>query len=251
VLREAQLLADAFDADSDAVYVGRRGLGAGQLAARAGVPIRVLHGDAGSAVLREVAAEDVVLFVVGAHRLVGGGYPIGHVTRRMIQRTDKLVVVVPPEFHPTKLAHVLVPLDGTHETGCAVAGVVDVFASHGAELVVLHAFTLDTIPSMLDHAGALEFWEDEFLRRVCPELLDARVQVCVGAPGAKIVDAARVEPTDLIVLAWRRKLTGAHGRVVADALAHAGVPVLLVPMGVEHSGLARVLPVPTFAHSDR
>ena len=87
-----------------------------------------------------------------------------------------------------------------------MAGVVDLFTRHGAELVALHAFTLDTMPFMLDHAGALQFWEEE---------------------------AARSEPTDLIVLAWRRKLAGGHGQVVVDALVHAGVPVLLVPMGVE------------------
>ena len=236
VLYEAQLLADLFEAEPEAVYVGGQGRSASRIAAHVGMPIRVLHGDPETAILREAAADDVVLSVMGARRLLGTTYPIGHLTQGLIQRLPKLAVVVPPDYTPTKVGHVLVPLDGTRATGRAVADLVDRFAQRGTELVVLHTLTPDTMPTMLDHNGALQLWEEEFLRRACPELLDFPMYLCVGPPGAKVTEVARSEPTDLVVLAWRRNLSGHHGQVVLDTLAHAGVPVLLAPIISKASG---------------
>jgi len=229
VLDETQLLADALGATPDAIHVGR-GDPAECIGARAGVPVRTLHGDVVSTIVREASADDVEAVVVGARGLPGARHSVGHVTGRLLRRLPKLVAVVPPDHRPAKLQHVLVPLDGSIATGSAVTGLVDTFTRHGAELVVVHVFTPETIPSTLDHTGALELWEEEFVRRTCPRLADARVAVCIGPPGTKIAEAARAEATDLVVLAWRRRFTGRHGQVVLDALAHAGAPVLLVPI---------------------
>ncbi len=232
VLQEAQLFGDLVAASPEAIYVGRLGEHASRLAEHVGVPIRALHGSPSAVILHEAAADDVVLVIVGSRGLPSGRYPIGHVTRRVIQQLSKAAVVVPPDFVPTKFGHILVPLDGTEETAVAVATAVDLFARGGSEIVVTHSLTPETMPAMLDHAGALEMWAEQFLRRSGPEFADARIEVRVGAPGANASEFTRVEPIDLIVLAWRRKFAGQHGQVVMDILAHAGVPVLLLPRDV-------------------
>jgi len=232
VLQEAQLFGDLIGATSKAIYVGRRGKHASRLAEHVGVPIRVLHGSPAAVILHEAAADDVALAVVGARGLPSGRSPFGHVTRRVLQQLPKGVVVVPPDFAPIKLAHILVPLDGTYETGLAIARATGLFARGGSDFVVMHTLTPDTMPTMLDHAGALDIWAQHFLRRLGPELADARVEVRVGAPGANASEFTRVEPIDLIVLVWRRTFAGQHGQVVKDVLAHSGVPVLLLPMDV-------------------
>ena len=158
VLQEAELFGDLIMATPEAIYVGRRGEHARRIAEHVGVPIRVLHGIPAAVILREAVADDVALAVIGARGLQSGPFPVGRVTRRVIQQLPKATVVVPPHYVPTKLAHVLVPLDGTRENGAAVAALVDPLRRFGAELVILHVLTPDTTPTMLDHTGALEMW---------------------------------------------------------------------------------------------
>jgi nucleotide-binding universal stress UspA family protein len=228
VLRETQLMAELYEAVPDAISVGRCGEDAAPFGAYAGTPIRLLPGDPEAQILREAAADDVALSVLGARRLPGRGYPIGHLTRRLIQRVQKVAIVVPAQYAPEKLGHVLVPLDESPATGRAVGRVVGVLSQRGADLVLMHAVTPNTAPSMVDHTGGLELWEDEFVRRACPELLDARVVLCMAPPAVKVAEMTQSEPIDLVVLAWRGKLDGDHGQVVLDVLTQVGVPVLLV-----------------------
>ena len=51
----------------------------------------------------------------------------------------------------------------------------------------------------------------------------------------KVLEVARDEQVDLIVLAWSRDLSGGHAQVVLDSLTRATVPTLLVAV---HAGTA-------------
>jgi nucleotide-binding universal stress UspA family protein len=234
VLQVARLFGDLLAASPEAIEVeSRASVSVREIAEYAGVPLRVLPGVAEQVILREAAADDVALTVIGARGLPSGRHPAGHVALHVIQKSKKPVVVVPPSVCAPKLDRVLIPLDGSHATGLAVAAVAGHLARAGAELVVVHTFTPETTPTMLNHGGALDVWGAEFLMRSCPELADARLELRVGAPGTNVIELARDEQADLVVLAWSRDLSAGHGQIVLEAVAQTTVPTLLLPLDAE------------------
>jgi nucleotide-binding universal stress UspA family protein len=61
-------------------------------------------------------------------------------------------------------------------------------------------------------------------------------QVAAGPAGKAIVDTARSERAELIVLAARPELAGLPGTVSQYVLRNAGRPVMLVPAGGSQPG---------------
>ena len=228
VLETAVVFGNLLDASPDAVYVEDDGGAMGEMAERVKVPLRVLHGVPEQVIVREAAADDVVLTVIGARGLAGGRQPAGHVTLHVMQRSSKPVVVVPPDCGPPKLGRVLVPLDGSRDTGLAVADIACQLDRAGATLVLVHTITPETTPAMLNHGSALELWGREFVLRACPELADSKLELRVGVPATCVMELARDEQVDLIVLGWSRELSGGHGQVVLDSVTRAAVPTLLL-----------------------
>ncbi|MGO9495096.1 MAG: universal stress protein [Solirubrobacteraceae bacterium] len=51
-----------------------------------------------------------------------------------------------------------------------------------------------------------------------------------GVPADDIVAVAGETASDLIVLAWPQSLGEGHAHVVSETLAHASIPVLLLPV---------------------
>jgi len=233
VLEVARLFGDLLGATPEAIHVGLETGAVREVAERVGVPLRVLQGDPEQVLVREAAADDVALMIIGARGLPIGRDGAGHVALDLIQQSPTAVVVVPPSTSAPKLDRVLVPLDGKRRTGIAVAAVAGVLARAGAEFVVVHTFTTETMPRMLNHGGALEMWGAEFLKRSCPELAHARLELRLGTPATNVIELARDEHADLIVLAWSRDLSGGHGQVVLDAVAHATMPTLLLALDAE------------------
>lgn len=234
VLETGRGIAELMDADVAAVHVGRRQSETLQaLAAGHGVALRLLPPPTEDALLGAVAAGDVVAAVVGARATPGGRRPTGHTALAMLQRTTKPTVVVPPDavgVAPRPFRRLLVPLEGTEESSRPVLDCLSSLIVTQVELVVLHVFTPDTAPRVLDRpVRDLELLGDEFLTRHSPYA--SRIEWRTGPIGARVTEASDQYAADLVVLSWSQDSAVGHAAVVRDVLAASTIPVLLLPVG--------------------
>lgn len=237
VLGTALRLARMLDCRVEALHVVERPGGTARAAAGAmGVRLREESGDPQTVVLGELARDDVAAAVIGIRDLPGGAHPTGHLALAVVEEATKPVVVVPPEAwdrDDPRFRSILVPLDGTEASAEAVRPLLSQFCRWGAEVVVVHAFDVRSAPRFLDRPGYdLPSWAGEFLARYCGET-GARLHWCRGVVGERVLDTIREEQPDLIVLSWSRDLSPGRAAVVRAVLAHATVPVLLVPAAAE------------------
>lgn len=146
------------------------------------------------------------------------------------QQAAKPVVLVPAGAQPPRIRRVLLPLDGTARSAAAVAAAAGRFSKGGAELVVLHVFSPQTVPRFWDqHAHAGKAWTQEFLARHCA-LPGTRMELRDGSAAGHVVAVAGAEQADVIALAWSQRLDPGRAPVVRRAVLEAHVPVMLVPM---------------------
>ena len=97
------------------------------------------------------------------------------------------------------------------------------------ELVVLHVFTPDTMPRVLDRpARDLQILGGEFLARYCPNATG--IELGVGPIGSHLARLCQDEHADLIVLSWSQDSSPGRAQVIQWALGHATVPILLLPV---------------------
>ena len=115
VLAMAQAVASALGGTLDVVHVIEDGDETARASAEAaGAALRTLSGDPVEQLARAVAEEDVVALVLGARGGLGGPRPAGHLALTLAGRTDKPVVVVPPDAQPPEQLHrVLVAMEGS------------------------------------------------------------------------------------------------------------------------------------------
>jgi hypothetical protein len=233
VVETALGVGDLMGADVEAVHVGRRPAETLEtLAAHHGVPLRLLHGPAERALLDAVAPPHVVAAVLGARATPGGRRPTGRTALAVMQGTNKPTVVVPPDavgVSPRPFRRLLVPLEGSEETSRPVMDCLCPLIVAKVELVVLHVFTAETVPRVLDRPGRdLELLGDEFLTRHCPYA--TRVEWRTGPVGARVTDAYGEDDADLVVLSWSQDSSAGHAAVVRHVLAASTIPVLLLPV---------------------
>lgn len=236
VLDTALGIAALTGATVEAVHVVERPAETPQfLAARAGVPFRVLDGPVESALLTAMAAPGVIAAVLGARGTPAGRRPAGRTALRVLEQASKPVVVVPPDapnVSARQFRRLLLPLEGTSVSSRPVAECLCPLIVDDVELVVLHVFTPATMPRVLDHPGRdLQLLGGEFLARYFPNA--TRVELRTGVVGSEVAALARDEDADLIVLSWSQDASAGHAAVVRDVLSHATVPVLLVPVTAE------------------
>ncbi len=174
------------------------------------------------------ARPGVDLVVVTATDVEHGGWGVD-----LLQECPAPVLVVPDavtHYDIVVPARVLAPLDGSAESTAAVTEAMGLFATSGAEVVVLHVFDQHTAPAFWDQpVHAQRSWGEEFLARHVngPGI---RLELRTGAPGEEVLAVAEAEGADLIALGWSRDLSGGRARTVRNAVGHASVPVLLVPL---------------------
>lgn len=233
VLAVARRLARCFGSRVTAVHVeedAARCRAARDLADAHGVELLVLAGDPTDVLERLAHRPDVEVVVLGAHDLATAHHRLGHVADALVHRPPVPPIVLVPAAHevadrPT--GRVLLPLDT--DAGCAAASeaVADRFRSAGCEVVGLHVFEPGTVPAFLDHPGhGTTTWRREFARRHGM----ADVELRRGAPARRILETAREQDADLVVLAWSCVMQDRRGEVVTGVLTGAEVPVLLVPV---------------------
>lgn len=202
------------------------------VAERSGVVLRVVDGPVDVGLLSALAETNVIAGVFGARGTPGGRRPVGRTALHILERASKPVVIVPPEaagVSPRPFRRLLVPLEGSEQSARPVAEDLGPLILDDVELVVLHVFTISTVPPVLDHPGwDLPMWGDEFLARFCPNA--SRIDLRTGAVGSGVTEACSEADGDLIVLSWSQDASPGHAGVIRDVLARSTVPVLLLPV---------------------
>lgn len=236
VLEAARRLAELTGATVEAVHVRDRSTDTPPtFAERAGVPILLLDPPVEPALLDALAAPGVVACVLGARGTPGGRRPVGHTALHVLEHADKPIMVVPPEVvSPNPFRRLLLPLEGTAESSRPVLDVLCPLLVHDVELIVLHAFTEDTLPRFLDRPGRdLQMLGAEFLARYCPDA--GRIVLHTGPAGPRVAEVSDDQHVDLVVLSWAQDASGGRAAVVRDVLARSTTPVLLLPVGTSRS----------------
>jgi hypothetical protein len=237
VLDAALALAELLGAGVEAVYVAETPSETPMLlAARAGVPLRLLEPPVRSAVLAALARPEVVGAVLGARSTPVGRRPAGHTALGVLERAGKPILIVAPDARvgsPPRFRRVLVPLEGTRQSSGPImerlCPLVATSVEPDLELVVLHVFTPASMPKVLDHPGRdMELLGGEFAARYCPQA--TRVELRAGAVGAQVEEVCRADEADVVVLSWSQDLSEGHAAVIRDVLERATVPVLLLPL---------------------
>ena len=190
------------------------------------LPTGLNAGQAAAQVLRALRSAGTVLAVLAGDEVTRP------VWQRVVQHSARPVILVPAAARgrQPQIRRVLVPLDGTAESAAAVAETAEQFARAGVDLVVLHVFDAETVPSFWDQAAhARGAWAEEFLARYCAQP-GVRLELRSGVAGEHVLDVAEAERADLIALGWSQHLDPGRARTVRRTVREAVVPVMLVPM---------------------
>lgn len=208
------------------------------LAARFDVPLQVLVGPVEQAIRDRIEAPDVAAAVVGARRAPGGRRPVGHIALDIAQHANRPVLVVPPELAVQRAGpwrRVLVPLEGTAASTGGAIDALGVLSAIDVEAVVLHVFTTDSAPLMLDRPSRdLALWDDEFLARFGPP--GARIEHRSGVAAHEIAGLCDAGHADLVVLSWSQTMSPDRAAVVREVLGRSTIPVLLLAAGNRPGG---------------
>lgn len=234
VVESALGLAELTDATVRAVHVREDSVAAAErVAAHAGIPVEIIEGPSPTALLTRIADPSTIMAVFGARATPGGRRPVGSTALHILERVSKPIAVVPPEavgISPRPFRRLLIPLEGNEDSSRAVAASLLPLIVRDIEVVVLHVFTPATVPRALDRPGRdLNLLADEFLARHCP--CATAIELRAGWVGGRIADVTREVDADLVVLSWSQDCSPGRAMVVRDALTHASVPILLLPVG--------------------
>lgn len=200
------------------------------LARRAGVALRLLPRPLDQALLDAVEDPTVAAAVVGARSTPGGRRPVGSNALSLLERTGKPVLVVPPEaLSPAPFRRLLVPLEGTASAAQPVVTALLPLVRTEAEFVVLHVFTEDTLPRMLDRpVRDLDLLGDRFLARHLPGA--ARIELRRGPVAARVAELTAELGADVVVLSWSQDSSPGHAATLRGVLGTSAVPVLVLPV---------------------
>lgn len=205
-----------------------------EVAAAHDVALEVCTGDPITEITAAAARAHIDAVVVGSRGLPSARHAVGHTALALIQALDKPVVVVPPTAttEPGSLRRALVPLDGTASTAAAVEAFLRrVEITPDFDVVALHVFEADAIPTFSDHAGhETAIWKSEFLHRWLPEHhRDVTIETRVGRAGEAVRAVVGDVRADFVVVAWKQDLSPGRAEVISALLADGDVPIVLIP----------------------
>ena len=239
VLDTAVRLGRLMGVDVEAVHVGAAPDDiAAWLPERHDVPLRFVSGEANAALVAAVEDPSVVAAVFGARGDGAARGPVGRTGLHVLERATKPIAVVPPdvELGEARLERLLVPLEGDPTSSSPVLEHLCPLLADEVELVALHVFTEATMPRALDRPWRdLSLWGDEFVARHSPYA--ARIELRTGPVAQRVVEVSKEESADMVVLSWSRNAAPGHAAVVRDVLGTARVPVLLLPVDEQETGL--------------
>jgi hypothetical protein len=205
-----------------------------ELARDGDVHLRLIGGDVEAELLHAAAAPEVVVVVVGARRETLTLSSPGDIALAVMKRTEKPVVVVPcaVALRAGPIRKVLLPFEDRRETSGPVTEALSRLVVSEVELDVVHVFTDESVPAMLDRpVRDLEVLGQDFLARHVPD--DGHITFRTGSVPGQIVNLCHPDGVDLVVLGWSRNASAGRAEVVKAVLGDASVPVLLIPLGIE------------------
>ena len=230
------------------------------------VHTRIATGIPSEEVLVAAEAEDADLIVVGTRGRTGLEHvALGSTAERIIRtapcpvlavRSEKPepVVIGSVSHGSVSLERILVPIDFSDCSLDALEYAVVVAQRAKASIKLLHI--LEPVSYGLDFA-LLHVTKREHMREVITERLTGLVsaltsaqvtadfQLCGGLPGDSILEAAKTQPADLIVMGTHGRRGLSHvffGSVAESILRKARCPVLTVRSPKFHASHRRVIP---------
>ncbi len=231
VLETAAKLGELTGTTVEAVHVGE-GLAdaTSTLAATFGVPLRRLRGPVASTLLAATESAHVLAAVIGGHGSASDDRPVGPTARHILEHTTRPALVVPPDVRlPKVIRRCLVPLEGTEPSSRPVLEALGRLLRNEVELIVLHVFTDETLPRMLDRPYQdIELLGREFLITHCPPA--GAIEMRHGPVASRVVEVSEERDADLIVLSWSQVGGQGRARVVREVLGASARPVLLLPI---------------------
>lgn len=132
---------------------------------------------------------------------------------------------------------VLIPLDGSRLAERAVPYAAHLAEAPHARLLLLHAATDLHMATHLQEELEVSVSLDHLVERLRRRGLDATSRIVHEPPADAIVDVARTEPVDAIVMSTHgRSGIGRwlYGSIADDVLRRATVPVLLISAACDH-----------------
>ena len=205
----------------------------------AGAPVESL--------LRLARERRSILIVLGTSAgSTGADTRLSPMIQELLRRAPCWVLLVRPELNLSGWAirRILLPHDGTPAMAGAFGPAAEIARRAHAELSVLHVATAGAGPKA--EPGTLSgpqyvdqpqhewpVWSREFLARLQtrgqhPAEIELRLSLAMGEPSLAIVQRARDDTSDLIVLTWRGRLDDDHAATLKQVLATAPCPVLVV-----------------------
>jgi nucleotide-binding universal stress UspA family protein len=234
LLAAASALATLLDARVEAVHVQTGGdRTARNTAGAAGIQLQTTTGPVVGRLVEAGGADDVVALAIGARGTPSGRRPLGGTASAVASALPKPVMIVPPDADPPKaIRRVLVPIEGLVSSSLAPRWLFDPAREAGIDVLALHIHDEESIPAFSDqpqHEQAA--WSAEFVRRYCPwGIEEVRLETRVGRIGELIPLVAAESSCDLIALGWSQELAANRTPILAETLARANTPVLLVPV---------------------
>lgn len=202
----------------------------------ADVELRPVCGGAADALVE--ASADASLVVVGA-RGMGGfkGLLLGSVSREVLHHSQAPVAVV-PELAIEIDGPVVVGVDSSPSSRCALAWALDEARARGTRLVAIHTWNIAVVGDAygVAHlaAGALRDGGERLLERELSLLdttgVDVEARLVEGSAAAALVEASDTAALVVVGSRGHRPLTGLLlGSVSEQVSHHAHSPVVVVP----------------------
>lgn len=229
VLAMAQAVASALGGAVDAIHVIQDGDKTAIASAEAaGTALRTLSGDPVEQLALVAAGDDVVGMVLGARGGVTGPRPAGHLALALADRTDKPVILVPPDAQPpARLRRVLVAMEGSPGKARALQRTIELSTDAGLEIVVVHVD--EEIPSFTDQVQhETEAYAQEFFARHVLGAPRARLELRIGIPATQVLEAVESLHPDLVGVGWPHTADPNRAAVAREILDRSPVPILLV-----------------------
>ena len=211
-----------------------------------GLVVERSPGAAAVAIVREAAEREAALIVMCPRtRTDRGARILGTVAEAVLRAAPCPVVLVPPTRGRGHwaLRRLLLPHDGTPTSAAVIGPATQLASTAAAELVVLHVATPGTerptepgtllSPRYVDQPQhEWPAWAREFLDRLraigrATDGVNMRFALAQGEAGSAIINFARQNDSDLIVLGWRGALEADRARTMRRVIGASICPVIV------------------------
>jgi len=250
----ARRLAELFDATLSVLHVSDEALASAALVDRMklssqdvrGLVVDQRSGAAAVSIVQAASERHAALIVMSPQtRTDARPRVFGRVAEAVLRAALCPVVFVPPTrgHRDWALHQLLLPHDGTPTSAATIGPATQLASIAAAKLVVLHVATAGTerptepgtlvSPRYVDQPQhEWPAWAQEFLDRLraigrARDGVDISLALAQGEAGSAIVDFARQNAIDLIVLGWRGALEPDRARTMQRVIREAISPVIV------------------------